>query len=107
MRKILQRLAWKTHEWDVKINFLTVYLGGNNGKFGIEIIGVDNGIFWKGSLFEFTWSFPTVTHGGLLSIDMLFSFNKWNMSDTILWGGSVSRWGKLNIYLNDWFTSIR
>ena len=73
MRKTLQKIAWKTNKWSIKISLLNIYLGGDNHKFGFQILNIDNSrSFWSGSLFEITWYFPTVTHAGELIIDILF-----------------------------------
>lgn len=112
MRKILQKIAWRTHRWSLKIGLFNVYLGGDHNKFGFQILNVDNGLFWSGSLFEITWAFPTVTHGGELTIDILYLFEKWDswchdMDERELWGSKLNRWEKFNIYINDKLNSIR
>ena len=112
IRKILQKIAWKTYRWNLKIGLFNVYLGGDHDKFGFQILNVHNGIHWSGSLFEITWAFPTVTHGGELTIDILYLFEKWNswcrdMDERELWGSKLNRWEKFNIYINDKLNSIR
>jgi hypothetical protein len=111
MRKILQKLAWKTNRWDVKFSLLNIYLGGDNGKFGFEFIKIDNGFQWEGSLLEITWEFPTVTHRGELNIDVLFLYNKWDKwcrdnDDRELWGSQLNSWEKFNCKVNNWLNNI-
>lgn len=105
MRKILQKIAWKTHRWTTKVSLLNIYLGANHGKFGIQVLNIDKGVFWEGSLFEVTWVFPTVTHRGELIIDLFFMYDKWNdwcidMIDRKLWGSELTRWERVNLWLN-------
>ena len=111
MRKILQKIAWKTHRWGFKYSTFILYLGAEHNKFGFQIMNIKNGITWEGSLFEITWTFPTATHRGDLTIDVLFLFEKWDrwcthMDDLELWGTKLTRWEKFNIYINDKFNSI-
>ena len=112
MRKILQKIAWKTNNWTAKFSLLTIYLGGDNHKFGFKLLNIDNGIWWSGSLFEITWSFPTVTHAGELTIDILYIFEKWDdwcidMTDREMWGSGLSLWERTNRYVHTKFKSIR
>ena len=51
MRKKLQKIAWKTNRWTTKISLLNLYLGGDNHKFGFQILNIDKGFVWSGSLF--------------------------------------------------------
>ena len=44
MRKILQKIAWKTNNWTAKFSLLTIYLGGDHHKFGFQFLNIDNGI---------------------------------------------------------------
>lgn len=111
-RKILQKIAWKTNKWATKINLLSIYLGGDRNKFGFQILNIDRGIFWSGSLFEITWCFPTVTHGGEFNIDILFIFEKWDnwciyLEDQSMWGSKLNIWDKFNLYINNKIKSIR
>jgi len=112
IRKLLQKMAWKTHRWDTKISLFTVYLGGDHNKFGFKLLNIDKGIRWEGSLFEITWSFPTVTHAGELVIDVFFLYEKWDnwcidMSDRKLWGSKLNAWERFNYYIHGKFKSIR
>lgn len=111
MRKILQKIAWKTHRWNLKISLFNLYLGGDHDKFGFKLLNISNGILWEGSLFEITWAFPTVTHRGELVIDVLFLYEKWDnwcidMTDRKLWGSELNRWEKFNYYIHGKFKSI-
>ena len=112
MRKILQKIAWKTNNWTAKFSLLTIYLGGDHHKFGFQFLNIDNGIWWSGSFFEITWSFPTVTHVGELTIDVFYLFEKWDkwcidMIDRVMWGSSLSLWERVNRYIHTKFKSIR
>ena len=112
MRQILQKLAWKTNNWSAKFGLLNLYFGGDNNKFGFQLCNIDNGVWWKGSLLEITWSFPTVTHGGELNIDILYLYRNWSvrcidMGDRELWGAKLSVWERLNVYVHDKFSNIR
>ena len=112
MRKILQKIAWKTNRWNLKFGLFNIYLGGDHDKFGFQIMNIHNGIHWEGSLFEITWAFPTVTHAGELTIDILYLFEKWDnwcidMIDRKLWGTKLNWWEQLNYYLHGKFKSIR
>jgi hypothetical protein len=112
MRKKLQKIAWKTNRWTTKISLLNLYLGGDNHKFGFQILNIDKGFVWSGSLFEVTWYFPTVTHSGELTVDILFLFEKWDnwcidMTDRVMWGSELSRWEKINRFIHSKFKSIR
>mgnify|MGYP003634473570 CR=1 FL=1 len=111
MRKILQKIAWKTHRWAFKYSSFNLYLGAEHNKFGFQIMNIQSDIFWEGSLFEITWTFPTVTHRGDLRIDILFLFDKWdnwciNMNDEELWGYKLSRWERFNTNIHNKFKSI-
>ena len=46
MRKILQKIAWKTNNWTTKISLFSIYLGGDNQKFGFQILNIDRGFIW-------------------------------------------------------------
>lgn len=112
MRKILQKIAWKTNQWTTKISLFNLYLGGDIHKFGFKILNIDKGFKWSGSLFEITWNFPTVTHGGELTIDILFLFEKWDnwcidMDDRVLWGSGLSSWEKINRFIHSKFKNIK
>tara|TARA_B110000908_G_scaffold106046_1_gene124868 strand:- start:86 stop:457 length:372 start_codon:yes stop_codon:yes gene_type:complete len=112
MRKILQKIAWKTNQWTTKISLFNLYLGGDIHKFGFQILNIDKGFRWNGSLFEITWNFPTVTHAGELTIDILFLFEKWDnwcidMDDRVLWGSGLSIWEKINRTIHTKFKNIR
>jgi hypothetical protein len=112
MRKILQKIAWKTNNWTTKISLFSIYLGGDNQKFGFQILNIDRGFIWSGSLFEITWHFPTITHAGELTIDILFLFKKWNywcinMDERVLWGSGLSRWERINRYIHDKLNQLR
>ena len=87
MRKILQKIAWKTHRWGFKYSSFILYLGAEHNKFGFQIMNIKNGITWEGSLFE---------------------WDRWctHMDDLELWGTKLTRWEKFNIYINDKFNSI-
>jgi len=111
MRKFLQKLAWKTHRWETKFSLLNLYFGDDGDKFGIELLSIENGIKWKGSFFEFTWSFPTVTHRGILRVDVFFLYNKWSewcidLEDRKLWGRNLNLWEKINLHVHSKFSSI-
>lgn len=111
MRKFLQKLAWKTHRWETSFSLLNLYFGGHGDKFGIELLTIENGIKWRGSLFQLTWSFPTVTHRGLLRIDLFFLYEKWSkwcieLEDRELWGAKLNLWEKINLDIHDKFSSI-
>ena len=112
MRKILQKIAWKTNNWTTKISLFSIYLGGDNQKFGFQILNIDRGFIWSGSLFEITWHFPTITHAGELTIDILFLFKKcnyWciNMYERVLCGSGLSRWERINRYIHDKLNQLR
>ena len=112
IKKLLQKIAWKTHRWNLKFGLLNIYLGGDHDKFGFQVMNISTGIFWSGSLFEITWSFPTATHAGELTIDILYLFEKWDnwcidMTDRKLWGTKLSWWEQLNYFLHGKFKSIR
>ena len=111
IRKLLQKMAWKTHRWDTKVSLFNIYLGGDNHKFGFQILNIDNGIQWEGSLLEVAWFFPTVTHRGELRLDVLFLFEIWDnwcidMIDRKLWGSKLTRWERINSYLNTKLKSL-
>jgi hypothetical protein len=111
MRKILQKIAWKTNRWNYKFSLFNIYLGGDHNKFGVQIVNLSAGWRWEGSLLEITWCFPTVTHRGMLNIDILFLFELWDnwcidLSDRKLWGSKLNRWESVNLYLNSKFKSI-
>ena len=112
MRKILQKIAWKTYRWTTKISLFNLYLGGDIHKFGFQILNIDKGFKWSGSLFEITWHFPTVTHAGELTVDILFIFEKWDkwcidMTDRAMWGSGLSLWEKINRFIHSKFKNIR
>lgn len=112
MRKLLQKIAWKTNNWTTKISLFSIYLGGDNQKFGFQILNIDKGFIWSGSLFEITWYFPTITHAGELTIDILFLFKKWNnwcihMDERVLWGSGLSRWERINRYIHNKLNQLR
>lgn len=111
MKKILQKISWKTHLWNSKISLFNIYFGSDNHKFGFKLLNIDNGIQWQGSLFEITWRFPTAIREGELSVDMLFLFQKWDnwcvdMIDHKLWGVKLNWWEKLNFYINTRLKSL-
>lgn len=111
MRKLLQTIAWFTHTLNWEVNLFNFYLNGEYNKFGFQILYINNGIKWSGSLLEITGSLPTVTHLGNLRVDVLFLYEKWddwciNMTDRVLWGSKLNSWEKINYYLHTKFKSI-
>lgn len=114
MRKILQKIAWKTHKISWEINLFNLYLNGKDNRFGFEILNIKNGTKWSGSLFEITGSLPTVTHLGDFRLDFLFLYEIWNnwcfeLKDRKIWNRNTkfNLWQRLNLYINEKLNEIR
>ena len=111
MRKLLQKIAWKTHRVGWEISLFNLYFNGQHNKFGFQILNIKNGITWEGSLFEITGSLPTVTHRGELVVDIFFLYEKWDdwcidMIDRKMWGSELNKWEQFNYYIHSKFKSI-
>lgn len=91
--KLLQKIEWKTHRWNLKFNLMSIDLHDNDGCWGITIAEIIKD-FRPYSLFSFEFRLPNnadrkyfqVTNWDLLYIAT--PLYKWmeSMDEDMLWG---------------------
>lgn len=103
---LLQKIAWKTRKWNLRVNLFDILLHDNQRSWGISILNI-NYNFRSYSLFSVSFRLPNGADVKKLSIDefdLLFLHNYlWktydNLSDSKLWGGSLSKIDDLKLLI--------
>jgi len=105
MKKILQKISWKTRRINLKIKFLNFYLHDNYGTWGIDLIGIHLN-FRNYSLFRFEFRLPNGTDVRKFTVDnwdiLFISRFLWKeydrLSDHYLWSrNDATGWDKIKL----------
>ena len=102
--KILQKIEWKTHRWNLKINFFDLFLHDGDRCWGFTLFEVVHNFETK-SLLAFEFRLPNgaeVKHFTIANWDILFIrgflYNHWEkLDDRKMWSGPLSRWDELKL----------
>lgn len=52
MKKLLEKISWKTRKWNIKFSLFNIYLNDDHKQWGIKILWIFNGVA-KYSLLSF------------------------------------------------------
>jgi hypothetical protein len=99
MNKLLQKIAWKTRRWNLKVNLLDIYLHDGDGCWGFTLLEVVKD-FRPYSLLSIEFRLPNGAEVKRFTIDnwdfLFLSTPIWKwVSDTDereMWTGSLNRW---------------
>ena len=99
MKKLLQKIAWKTRRWNLKVNLLDIYLHDGDGCWGFTLLEVVKD-FRPYSLLSIEFRLPNGAEVKSFTIDnwdFLFLSTpiwKWvsNTDEREMWTGSLNRW---------------
>ena len=95
---LLQKIAWRSREWNVKINLLDIFLRDGDGCWGFTFFEVVHN-FETRALFSFEFRLPNGGNVKQFSIDnwdILFTrrflYNYWEkLDDRNMWQGNLSK----------------
>ena len=95
MNKLLQKIEWKTHRWNLKFNLLDLYLHDGDHCWGFSFCEVIKN-HTTYSLISIEFRLPNGAERRVVQVtnwDLFYistPFWKWfdNESDRVLWGGS-------------------
>jgi hypothetical protein len=99
MNKILQKIAWKTRRWNLKINLLDIYLHDGDGCWGFTLFEVVKD-FRPYSLLSIEFRLPNGANVKRFVVDnwdfLFLSTPLWKwIEDTDerkLWGSNLTKW---------------
>ena len=102
MKNILQKIAWKTRRWNLKISFFDLFLHDGDGCWGFTLFEVVNN-YQTYALLAFECRLPNgadIRSFTIDSWDILFISNpmrKWylEMDDRMMWGHVPSTFKKM------------
>jgi len=106
--KILQKIAWKTRRWNLKIHFINIYLHDGGDSWGIDILTIVNN-YCASSLFSIMFRLP---NGGNIKVFVLDEFDLFflrspihkeyeRLSESKLWSIGLSRWDNFKLAIFD------
>ena len=105
MKKILQKISWKTRRVNLKIELFNLYLHDNQGTWGFDVLDI-NLNFRSYSLLRFEFRLPNGANVRRFTVDnwdiLFMSRFLWkeydNLSDHYLWSGSDPEgWDKIKL----------
>lgn len=105
MKKILQKISWKTRRVNLKIELFNLYLHDNQGTWGFDVLDI-NLNFRRYSLLRFEFRLPNGANVRRFTVDnwdiLFMSRFLWkeydNLSDHYLWSGSDPEgWDKIKL----------
>ena len=105
MKKILQKIAWKTRRVNLKVSLLNLYLHDNQASWGFKLLGVDVN-FRTYSLLRFEFRLPNGANVRKFTVDnwdIFFLSNVlWKeydrLSDYYLWNRTDAQgWDKIKL----------
>jgi len=96
IKRILQKIEWKTRRWNLKINLLDIYLHDGDACWGFTLLEVSNN-YVPYSLLSFEVRLPNGADRKILQVtnwDFFFlstPFYNWcrDEDERILWGGAT------------------
>lgn len=102
--KILQKIAWKTRKWNLKINLFDLFLHDGDGCWGFTLLEIVHN-FETRSLLAFEFRLPNGGNVKKFSIDnwdFLFlrgyMYKQWEkLDDRKMWSGPLSRWDEMKL----------
>jgi len=105
MKKLLERISWRTRKLNLEFNLLCISLHDGSGCWGFTLFTINKG-YTEYSLLAFEFRLPNGaerTVFQIISWDVLFLHNyMWkqydNLSYSKLWGGELTMWGKTKLY---------
>ena len=111
MNKLLQKIAWKTRRWNLKINLLDIYLHDGDGCWGFSLLNVVKD-FRTYSLLSIEFRLPNGAEVKRFTVDnwdiLFLSTPLWdwisNLEERKLWGSTLTRWEKFWLnFLNKFY----
>jgi hypothetical protein len=102
MNKLLQKIAWKTRKWNLKVNLLDIYLHDGDGCWGFTLLEVVKD-FRPYSLLSIEFRLPNGAEFKRLTIDnwdfLFLSAPIWKWVDDT---SERELWSGLNIWDSFW-----
>jgi len=105
MKKLLQKIAWKTRKLNLTVSLLNLYLHDHEGTWGFDLFSIEKD-FHSYSLSRFECRFPNGTHVRKFTIDnwdiLFVSRFLWKeydkLSDHYLWARhDATGWDKFKL----------
>jgi hypothetical protein len=103
---LLEKIAWRTRKWNLKINILDIFIHDGDGCWGFTFLEVVHD-FKPRALLAFEFRLPNGGNIKQFSIDnwdflflRSFLYNQWEaLDERRMWSGPLSKWDeiKLNI----------
>ncbi len=102
--KILQKIAWKTRKWNLKINLFDLFLHDGDGCWGFVLFEIVHNFETK-SLLAFEFRLPNggnVKEFTIDNWDFLFvrryMYKQWaELDDRKMWSGPLSKWDEIKL----------
>ena len=102
--KILQKIAWKTRKWNLKINLFDLFLHDGDGCWGFTLFEIVHN-FETRSLLAFEFRLPnggnvkefTIDNWDFLFIRSLMYKHWEELDDRKMWSGPLSRWDEMKL----------
>jgi len=106
MRKVLEKIAWLTRRWNIRVYFGNLYIHDEHDSWGIEILTVAYN-HRPHSLISFKFRLPNKTNVKKFVVDewdflflrrpLYLRFDR--LSDYKIWGSKLNRIQKIQLYL--------
>jgi hypothetical protein len=105
MKKLLQKIAWKTRRLNLTVSLLNLYLHDHEGTWGFDVFSIEKD-FHSYSLLRFECRFPNGTHVRKFTVDnwdiLFISRFLWKeydkLSDHYLWARhDATGWDKFKL----------
>ena len=102
MKKLLEKISWKTRNINLKFHLLNLYLHDHEGTWGFELFAFTNN-FMRSSLLAIEFRLPNKTHIQKFTVDSWDIcylhrplWNRWEtLDDRLTWHGSLNKWQML------------
>ena len=104
MRKLLQKISWRTRKWNLELKLLCISLHDGSACWGFSLFTINKG-YKKYSLISFEFRLPNGADRKYFDItdwDILFLHNYlWkqydDLSDNKLWTGTLWWWDETKL----------
>ena len=101
---LLQKIAWKTRRWNLKINLFDIFLHDGDGCWGFVLFEIVHD-FETRSLLAFEFRLPNggnVKEFTIDNWDFLFvrsyMYKQWaKLDDRKMWSGTLARWDEIKL----------
>lgn len=98
MKKILQKIAWKTRKWNFKIQLLNIYIHDGDSDWGFDLLTITKN-YSPHSLLSFVFRLPNGADVKRFTIDEFDLFflrvPLWKVYDKLseskLWAGNLTK----------------